>query len=86
MPRVTRRDCEGAVNRLVRIVGKELVIEYSGAPQRPRLALRTATYNSNDRRICDVFERWVSPRLSTGAFYEWVWAAIAGIELYWHNG
>lgn len=86
MPRVTRRDCEGVASRLAKITGKNLVVEYGGAPQRPRLALRTAERDNNDRRICDVFKRWVSPRLPTGAFYEWVWAAIAGIELYWHNG
>ena len=75
MPRVTRRDCEAAVGRLTKMTGETLIIEYSGAPQRPRLAVYT------DGR----FDRWLSPRLRTGEFYEWVWAAIAGIELYWEK-
>ena len=75
MARITQRDCEGAVGRLIGLTGETLIIEYSGAPQRPRLAVYT------DGR----FDRWLSPRLSTGEFYEWVWAAIAGIELYCRN-
>lgn len=80
--RITRRECQRAVDQLAKIAGKNLVIEYSGAPQRPRLALRTPERDNNDRRICDVFERWVSPRLPTGAFYNYVWAMIDGIDLF----
>ena len=77
--RITRKDCEGAVGRLAKMVNKTLVIEYSGAPQRPRLAQYGPT---NIETWPSDFIRWVSPRLTTGEFYEWVWAAIRGIELF----
>lgn len=77
--RITRRDCEKAVERLAEIVGKTLVIEYSGAPQRPRLALYQPYISHRWPRK---FVRWVSPRLPTGAFYRHVGAMIDGIELF----
>jgi len=78
--RITKRDCESAVERLAKITGRHLVIEYSGAPQRPRLAFY-AVVNSGPSQHMQ-FARWVSPRLATSAFYEWIHAAIDGIELF----